>query len=143
MRRRRQGWIRGVVTYCERLGVYAVLDHGDADGEGAAVEVRVLSVSVSQGLLGSMAMVSLVLQTDQKGGNLVENVDCLLGRSLLLGPLGGWHLGRRMPFVDVEVWLSLARDARWGFNWRGFTRRSMDSRQTATHNGKCMDIIGK
>ena len=29
-------------TYCQRLGVHAVLNHGDANGEGAAVEVAVL-----------------------------------------------------------------------------------------------------
>jgi len=30
------------VTYGESLGIDAVLNHGDADGEGASVEVAVL-----------------------------------------------------------------------------------------------------
>ena len=31
-----------IFTYGERLGVDAVLDHGDADGQGPAVEMAVL-----------------------------------------------------------------------------------------------------
>ena len=42
----------------------------------------------------------LASPTDQNGGNLVQNVDCLLSSSLLLGPLVGWHLGRTVPFAE-------------------------------------------
>lgn len=32
------------MTYSQGLGIHAVFDHGDADGEGPAVEVAVLGV---------------------------------------------------------------------------------------------------
>ena len=117
-------------TYRQRLGVHAVLNHGDADGEGAAVEVAVLLVvpAVSRtipchlSLLLSLWCCCVGPPTDQDGGNLVQNVDCLLRSSLLLGPLVGWHLGRTDAFC-ARLWLEVEggwlkpRDARWTFNY--------------------------
>jgi len=33
-----------------------------------------------------------VRATNQNAGNFVQNIDCLLGSSLLLGPIVGWHI---------------------------------------------------
>ena len=42
-------------------------------------------------------------QTDQNGGNFVQNVNSLLSSSLLFGPLVGRHLGGPRPFAVVEM----------------------------------------
>lgn len=59
--------------------------------------------SVNPGFPGTVCL----LPTNQKCGNLMKDVDCLLGGSLLLSPFSGWHLGR--PGVGSNVLLLMLR----------------------------------
>jgi hypothetical protein len=72
--------MKGQGSYGESLGVDAVLNHGDADGEGAAVELAVLS----QALVACILKGNGKVLTDENGGDLVQDIDGLLGRGLLL-----------------------------------------------------------
>lgn len=76
-------------AYGERFRVYPLLNHGDADGECLAIEMAVLRpLSIDPTLVATVATA-----THQNCGNLVQDVNCLLGSCLLLGPIVGWHLG--------------------------------------------------
>jgi hypothetical protein len=80
-------------TYSQSLWIDAILNHGDTDRKSAPVQVTVLFgmglVSAAVGVLYLSR--DITVKTHQNGGNLMQNIDCLLSGSLFLCPLAGRH----------------------------------------------------
>ncbi len=85
--------------YSESLGVDAVLNHGNADGQRPAVQMAVLkgaSVNVGEG--------SSIVEPDQDSRDFMEDINGLLGGCLFIAPFV-CHFCRAMMAVETgESW---------------------------------------
>ncbi len=92
-------------AYRERDWIDAVLDHGDTDGQCAAVQVAVLP-----GLArGNVARCLRLVEPHKNGRHLVQNVDGSLGSRLSLGMIG-WHFAGM--WLKVLCWCCRGRCCR-------------------------------